>query len=160
MNTRLQVEHPVTEMVTGIDLVKEQIRIAYGERLNLRQKKIKSEGVSIECRINAEDPDNDFRPYAGKITMYSAPGGKGVRVDSHVCAGYEVPPYYDSLLGKLVVHKKSREEAIACMKRALTEYRVEGVKTTIPLHLNIISDPRFVTGDINTHFVENLIGER
>ena len=160
MNTRLQVEHPVTEMVTGIDLVKEQIRIAHGERLNLRQKKIKSEGVSIECRINAEDPDNDFRPYAGKITMYSAPGGKGVRVDSHVYAGYEVPPYYDSLLGKLIVHKKSREEAIACMKRALTEYRIEGVKTTIPLHLNIISDPRFVTGDIDTHFIENLIEEK
>ena len=160
MNTRLQVEHPVTEMVTGIDLVKEQIRIAHGERLNLRQKKIKSEGVSIECRINAEDPDNEFRPYAGKITMYSAPGGKGVRVDSHVCAGYEVPPYYDSLLGKLIVHKKSREEAIACMKRALTEYRIEGVKTTIPLHLNIISDQRFATGEIDTHFVENLIGEK
>ncbi len=160
MNTRLQVEHPVTEMVTGIDLVKEQIRIAHGERLNLRQKKIKSEGVSIECRINAEDPDNEFRPYAGKITMYSAPGGKGVRVDSHVCAGYEVPPYYDSLLGKLIVHKKSREEAIACMKRALTEYRIEGVKTTIPLHLNIINNARFVAGDIDTHFVENLIDEK
>ncbi len=160
MNTRLQVEHPVTEMVTGIDLVKEQLRIAHGERLNLRQKKIKSEGVSIECRINAEDPDNEFRPYAGKITMYSAPGGKGVRVDSHVCAGYEVPPYYDSLLGKLIVHKKSREEAIACMKRALTEYKIEGVKTTIPLHLNIINNARFVAGDIDTHFVENLIDEK
>lgn len=160
MNTRIQVEHPVTEMVTGIDLVKEQIRIAHGERLNLRQKKIKSEGVSIECRINAEDPDNGFRPYAGKITMCSVPGGKGVRVDSHVYAGYEVPPYYDSLLGKLIVHKKNREEAIACMKRALSEYRIEGVKTTIPLHLNIISDPRFVAGDVNTHFVENLIDEK
>lgn len=160
MNTRIQVEHPVTEMVTGIDLIKEQIRIAHGERLNLRQKKIKSEGVSIECRINAEDPDNGFRPYAGKITMCSVPGGKGVRVDSHVYAGYEVPPYYDSLLGKLIVHKKNREEAIACMKRALSEYRIEGVKTTIPLHLNIISDPRFITGDVNTHFVENLIGEK
>lgn len=160
MNTRIQVEHPVTEMVTGIDLVREQIRIAHGERLNLRQKKIKSEGVSIECRINAEDPDNGFRPYAGKITMCSVPGGKGVRVDSHVYAGYEVPPYYDSLLGKLIVHKKNREEAIACMKRALSEYRIEGVKTTIPLHLNIISDPRFVAGDVNTHFVENLIDEK
>lgn len=160
MNTRIQVEHPVTEMVTGIDLIKEQIRIAHGERLNLRQKKIKSEGVSIECRINAEDPDNGFRPYAGKITMCSVPGGKGVRVDSHVYAGYEVPPYYDSLLGKLIVHKKNREEAIACMKRALSEYRIEGVKTTIPLHLNIISDPRFITGDVNTHFVENLINEK
>ncbi len=160
MNTRLQVEHPVTEMLTGIDLVKEQIRIASGERLNLRQKKIKSEGVAIECRINAEDPDNDFRPHAGKITMCAAPGGKGVRVDSHVYSGYEVPPYYDSLLGKLIVHQKGREEAIACMKRALSEYRIEGIKTTIPLHLKIISDSRFATGDVDTHFVENLLSEK
>ncbi|MCP4253346.1 MAG: acetyl-CoA carboxylase biotin carboxylase subunit [Candidatus Scalindua sp.] len=160
MNTRLQVEHPVTEMLTGIDLVKEQIRIASGERLNLRQKKIKSEGVAIECRINAEDPDNDFRPHAGKITMCNAPGGKGVRVDSHIYSGYEVPPYYDSLLGKLIVHQKGREEAIACMKRALSEYRIEGVKTTIPLHLKIISDSRFATGEVDTHFVENLIAEK
>jgi acetyl-CoA carboxylase biotin carboxylase subunit len=160
MNTRLQVEHPVTEMLTGIDLVKEQIRIASGERLNLRQKKIKSEGVAIECRINAEDPDNDFRPHAGKITMCNAPGGKGVRVDSHVYSGYEVPPYYDSLLGKLIVHQKGREEAIACMKRALSEYRIEGIKTTIPLHLKIISDSRFATGDVDTHFVENLLSEK
>jgi acetyl-CoA carboxylase biotin carboxylase subunit len=160
MNTRLQVEHPVTEMLTGIDLVKEQIRIASGERLNLRQKKIKSEGVAIECRINAEDPDNDFRPHAGKITMCVAPGGKGVRVDSHVYSGYEVPPYYDSLLGKLIVHQKGREEAIACMKRALSEYRIEGIKTTIPLHLKIVSDSRFATGEIDTHFVENLLSEK
>ena len=103
----------------------------------MRQKKIKSEGVAIECRINAEDPANDFRPYAGKITMCNTPGGKGVRVDSHVYTGYEVPPYYDSLLGKLIVHQKGREEAIACMKRALSEYKIEGVKTTIPLHLKI-----------------------
>ncbi len=160
MNTRLQVEHPVTEMLTGIDLVKEQIRIASGERLNLRQKKIKSEGVAIECRINAEDPDNDFRPHAGKITMCVAPGGKGVRVDSHVYSGYEVPPYYDSLLGKLIGHQKGREEAMACMKRALSEYRIEGIKTTIPLHLKIISDSRFATGDIDTHFVENILSEK
>ena len=160
MNTRLQVEHPVTEMLTGIDLVREQIRIAYGERLNLRQKKVKSEGVAIECRINAEDPDNDFRPYAGKITKCCVPGGKGVRVDSHVYSGYEVPPYYDSLLGKLIVHQKGREEALACMKRALSEYRIEGIKTTIPLHLKIISDPRFATGDVDTHFVENLMSEK
>ena len=160
MNTRLQVEHPVTEMLTGIDLVKEQIRIASGERLNLRQKKIKSEGVAIECRINAEDPDNDFRPHAGKITMCNAPGGKGVRIDSHVYSGYEVPPYYDSLLGKLIVHQKGRDEAIACMKRALSEYRIEGIKTTIPLHLKIISDSRFATGDVDTHFVENLLSEK
>jgi len=160
MNTRLQVEHPVTEMLTGIDLVKEQIRIASGERLNLRQKKIKCEGVAIECRINAEDPDNDFRPHAGKITMCNAPGGKGVRVDSHVYSGYEVPPYYDSLLGKLIVHQKGRDEAIACMKRALSEYKIEGVKTTIPLHLRVISDSRFANGDVDTHFVENLIAEK
>ncbi len=160
MNTRLQVEHPVTEMLTGIDLVKEQIRIASGERLNLRQKKIKCEGVAIECRINAEDPDNDFRPHAGKITMCNVPGGKGVRVDSHVYSGYEVPPYYDSLLGKLIVHQKGRDEAIACMKRALSEYKIEGVKTTIPLHLRVISDSRFATGDVDTHFVENLIAEK
>ncbi|MFQ5965462.1 MAG: acetyl-CoA carboxylase biotin carboxylase subunit [Candidatus Scalinduaceae bacterium] len=160
MNTRLQVEHPVTEMITGIDIVKEQIRIAYGERLNIRQKKVKSEGVAIECRINAEDSDNGFRPHAGKITMCSVPGGRGVRVDSHIYAGYEVPPYYDSLLGKLIVHQKTREDSIACMRRALNEYRIEGVKTTIPLHMNIIMDPRFINGDIDTNFVENLISEK
>ncbi|ODS33859.1 MAG: biotin carboxylase (A subunit of acetyl-CoA carboxylase) [Candidatus Scalindua rubra] len=160
MNTRLQVEHPVTEMITGMDLVKEQIRIAHGERLNLRQKKVKSEGVAIECRINAEDPNNSFRPYAGKITMCSVPGGRGVRVDSHIYTGYEVPPYYDSLLSKLIVHQKSREDAIACMRRALNEYRIEGVKTTIPLHLKIIMDPRFITGDVHTDFVENFIDEK
>ncbi len=160
MNTRLQVEHPVTEMITGIDLVKEQLKIAHGERLNLRQKKIKSEGSAIECRINAEDPNNGFRPYAGKITMCSVPGGRGVRVDSHIYSGYEVPPYYDSLLGKLIVHQKTREDSIACMKRALSEYRIEGVGTTIPIHMSIIADPRFVSGDINTNFVENLINEK
>ncbi len=160
MNTRLQVEHPVTEMVTGIDLVKEQLKIACGERLNLRQKKVRSDGAAIECRINAEDPDNGFRPHAGKITAFSAPGGRGVRVDSHVYSGYEVPPYYDSLLGKLIVHQKTREDSIACMRRALSEYRIEGVETTIPLHLSVIMDPRFLSGDINTNFVENLINEK
>lgn len=157
MNTRLQVEHPVTEMITGIDLVKEQLKIAYGERLTLRQKKIKGEGAAIECRINAEDPNNGFRPYTGKITMCSVPGGRGVRIDSHIYSGYEIPPYYDSLLGKLIVHQKTREDSIACMKRALSEFRIEGVGTTIPIHMKIISDPRFVNGDINTNFVENLI---
>lgn len=160
MNTRLQVEHPVTEMVTGIDLVKEQLKIAYGERLNIRQKKVKSEGVAIECRINAEDPDNDFRPHAGKITMCNTPGGRGVRVDSHIYSGYEVPPYYDSLLGKLIVHQKTREDSIACLRRALSEYKIEGVATTIPFHLSVITDPRFVNGDINTDFVETLISEK
>src|SRR5574341_1169972 len=122
VNTRLQVEHPVTEMVTGIDLVKQQIRIAYGERVNVKQKKIRNQGVSIECRIYAEDPSNGFRPQPGKITLYNPPGGGGVRVDSHVHAGYEIPPYYDSLISKLIVYQKTIEEAIACMKRALGEY--------------------------------------
>ncbi len=160
MNTRLQVEHPVTEMVTGIDLVKEQLKIASGERLDLRQKKVKREGVSIECRINAEDPDNDFRPSIGKISLCCPPGGLGVRLDSHIYSDYEIPPYYDSLLGKLIVFQKTREEAIACMKRALSEYRIEGVKTTIPLHMKIISDSRFLNGDIDTLFVEKLLNEK
>lgn len=159
MNTRLQVEHPITEMVTGIDLVKEQLRVASGERLELRQKKVKMEGVSIECRINAEDPYNGFRPNAGKITMFNPPGGKGVRVDSHIHSGYEIPPYYDSLLGKLIVHQKTREEAIACMKRALNEFVIEGVKTTIPLHLDIITHHCYNNGSIDTTFVENLVGK-
>ena len=160
MNTRLQVEHPVTEMVTGIDIVKEQLKIACGERLNIRQKKVRSEGVAIECRINAEDPDNDFMPRAGKIAMCNVPGGRGVRVDSHIYSGYEIPPNYDSLLGKLIVHQKTREDSIACMRRALSEYRVEGIATTIPLHLRVITDPRFVNGDFNTNFIENLLSEK
>ncbi|MEK7699133.1 MAG: acetyl-CoA carboxylase biotin carboxylase subunit [Planctomycetota bacterium] len=157
VNTRLQVEHPVTEMVTGLDLVKQQIKVAYGERLNLKQKKVQMQGVSIECRIYAEDPYNGFRPQPGKITMYNAPGGRGVRIDSHVHAGYEVSPYYDSLISKLIVYQKTREEAIACMKRALREYIIEGIKTTIPLNLELISHPQFATGNINTNFVEGLL---
>ncbi len=159
VNTRLQVEHPVTEMVTGIDLVKQQIRIAYGERLNVKQKQVRPRGVSIECRINAEDPQNGFRPQPGKISMYNSPGGRGVRVDSHVHSGYEIPPYYDSLISKLIVHQKTREEAIACMKRALSEYVIDGVKTTIPLDLELITHPQFANGNINTHFVENLLSK-
>ncbi len=157
VNTRLQVEHPVTEMVTGIDLVKQQIKVAYGERLNLKQKKIQMQGVSIECRIYAEDPYNGFRPQPGKITAYNVPGGRGVRIDSHVHAGYEVSPYYDSLISKLIVYQKTREDAIACMKRALREYTIEGIKTTIPLNLELISHPQFATGNINTNFVEGLL---
>lgn len=157
VNTRLQVEHPVTEMVTGIDLVKQQIKVAYGERLNLKQKKVQMQGVSIECRIYAEDPYNGFRPQPGKITAYNAPGGRGVRVDSHVHAGYEVSPYYDSLISKLIVYQKTREDAIACMKRALREYTIEGIKTTIPLNLELISHPQFATGNINTNFVEGFL---
>jgi acetyl-CoA carboxylase biotin carboxylase subunit len=159
VNTRLQVEHPVTEMVTGVDLVKHQIRIAYGERLNIKQKKIKNQGVAIECRIYAEDPYNGFRPQPGKITSYNAPGGRGVRVDSCVHAGYEIPPYYDSLISKLIIYQKTREEAIACMKRALSEYVIEGIKTTIPLSLELIGHPQFATGNINTNFVENLLSK-
>ena len=159
VNTRLQVEHPVTEMVTGIDLVKQQIRVASGERLNLKQKKINNQGVSIECRINAEDPQNEFRPQPGKITAYHTPGGYGVRVDSHAHNGYEISPYYDSLISKLIVYQKTREEAIACMKRALSEYVIEGIKTTIPLNLELISHPQFASGNINTIFVENLLSK-
>lgn len=159
VNTRLQVEHPVTEMVTGIDLVKQQIRTACGERLNIKQKKINNQGVAIECRVYAEDPYNGFRPQPGKITKYHHPGGRGVRVDSHVHAGYEVPPYYDSLISKLVVYQNTREEAIACMRRALSEYVIEGIKTTIPLSLELITHPQFATGNINTNFVENLLSK-
>lgn len=159
MNTRLQVEHPITEMVTGLDLVKEQLRVASNERLELRQKRVKVEGVSIECRINAEDPYNGFRPHAGKVTLFSPPGGKGVRVDSHIHSGYEIPTHYDSLLGKLIVHQKTREEAIACMKRALEEFVIEGVKTTIPLQLDIITHHYSDNGAINTTFVENHLGK-
>jgi len=157
MNARIQVEHPVTEMVTGVDLIKEQIRIAYGERLELRQKKIKNEGVSIECRVNAEDPYNNFMPSAGKITLFCPPGGNGVRVDTHIYSGYVVPPYYDSLLAKIIVYKKTREEAIACMKRALNECIIEGVKTTIPLLLSALSHADFVSGNVNTKFIENFL---
>ena len=159
VNTRLQVEHPVTEMVTGIDLVKQQIMIAYGERLNVKQKKIHNQGVAIECRVYAEDPYNGFRPQPGKITTYYHPGGRGVRVDSHVHAGYEMPPYYDSLISKLIVYQKTREEAIACMRRALSEYVIEGIKTTIPLSLDLITHPQFANGNINTNFVENLLSK-
>ncbi len=159
VNTRLQVEHPVTEMVTGIDLVKQQIRIAHGERLNIKQKKIQNQGVAIECRIYAEDPQNGFRPQPGKITAYSPPGGRGVRVDSHVHSGYEISPYYDSLISKLIVYQKTREEAIACMKRALDEYVIEGIKTTIPLCADLVTHPQFASGNINTNFVENYLSK-
>lgn len=157
MNTRLQVEHPITEMVTGIDLVKEQIKIASGERLQYRQKDIKVEGVALECRIYAEDPDNGFRPHPGRITVYNTPGGKGVRIDSHVHQGYEIPPYYDSLIAKLIVHQGTRQEAIACLRRALSEYTIEGIKTTIPIHMRILNHPHYINGDVNTTFVEGLM---
>jgi acetyl-CoA carboxylase biotin carboxylase subunit len=154
MNTRIQVEHPVTEMVTGIDLVKEQIRVASGLPLSFAQADIAIRGAAIECRINAEDPDDGFKPSPGKITFYFAPGGAGVRVDSHAYAGYTIPRFYDSMVGKLIVHRPTREQAITAMKRALAEFVVEGVKTTIPLHQRIMQNAMFVKGQVNTTFLE------
>jgi acetyl-CoA carboxylase biotin carboxylase subunit len=154
VNARIQVEHPVTEMVTGIDLIKWQIRIAAGERLPWSQDEIRHEGCAIECRINAEDPKRNFQPSPGKIERIIAPGGFGVRFDSHVHSGYTVPPYYDSMIGKLIVHQPTRAEAIACMQRALAELRVEGIKTTVPIHQEILGHSAFVEGRIDTTFVE------
>ena len=154
MNTRLQVEHPVTEMVTGLDLVKEQIRIASGQPLRLKQNDIHFRGHSIECRITAEDADNDFRPQTGRVEQYLPPGGPGVRVDSHLFTGYEVPPHYDSLLSKLVVWADTRAEAIARMQRALDEYIIEGVPTTIPFHQRLLRHPIFVSGEAYTRFLQ------
>ena len=157
VNARIQVEHPVTEIVTGIDLVQQQIRIAAGEALPFRQEEIVTRGHAIECRINSEDPDNDFRPSPGRITALRIPGGPGVRWDSHVQVGYTVPPNYDSLLGKLIVHAPTRHEAIARMRRALDELVVEGVKTTIPLHRKAFRNKEFIDGRVDTTWVERVL---
>ncbi len=157
MNTRIQVEHPVTEVVTGVDLIKEQIRIAAGETLSLKQDDVALTGHAIECRINAEDPANDFSPSPGRITAYYQPGGQGVRVDTHVCAGYDVPPYYDSLLAKLITWGDNREAAIRVMQRALDEYVLEPIRTTIPLYKQIFSDPTFWRGQLTTDYIERLL---
>jgi acetyl-CoA carboxylase biotin carboxylase subunit len=154
MNTRIQVEHPVTEMITGLDLIKEQINVAAGEKLPYQQRDITCNGHSIECRINAEDPDNNFMPSPGKITGYHPPEGEGVRMDSHLYRGYVISPYYDSLIAKLIVHDKDRKSAIALMKRALEEYTIEGIKTTIPFHLKILSHDDFQKGEYTTKFIE------
>ncbi len=154
MNTRIQVEHPITEMITGVDLVKEQIRIAAGERLTYQQKGITGRGHSLECRINAEDPDNNFIPSPGEVTEYYPPGGLGVRVDSHLYKGYVVPPYYDSLIAKLIVHAEDRESAILRLKRALEEFIIEGVKTTIPFHLKVLNTQDFQRGEYSTGLIE------
>jgi len=154
VNARVQVEHPVTEMTTGIDIVQEQIRIASGERLRYKQENIKLFGSAIECRINAEDPEANFRPTPGKITAWFAPGGPGVRIDTHVAAGSEIPSNYDSLLAKLIVHRPTRREAIATMRRALGEFHVEGIKTTIGFHRKVFEHTDFVAGDIDTGFVD------
>ena len=154
MNTRVQVEHPVTEMVTGVDLIKEQIRVAAGETLGLKQDDIGLRGAAIECRINAEDPTNGFAPSPGRITVYQAPGGPGVRVDTHIFAGYDVPPFYDSLLAKLITFADTRQEAIRTMQRALDEFLLEPIRTTIPLHRQIFSDPTFWRGQIATDYID------
>ncbi|TDL34625.1 acetyl-CoA carboxylase biotin carboxylase subunit [Jeotgalibacillus sp. S-D1] len=154
MNTRIQVEHPVTEMVTGVDLIKEQIRVASGEKLSLSQEDVTFTGWSMECRINAENPEKNFMPSAGKIEMYLPPGGLGVRIDSAAYPGYRIPPYYDSMIAKVITHGATREEAIAKMKRALEEFVIEGVHTTIPFHLRLLEHETFVGGDFNTKFLE------
>jgi acetyl-CoA carboxylase biotin carboxylase subunit len=154
MNTRIQVEHPVTEMITGLDLIKEQIRIAQGEKLSVTQKDIKLNGHAIECRINAEEPEHNFRPHPGKILGYLPPGGPGVRMDSHVYTDYEIPPYYDSLIGKLIVWGEDRDTAIKRMKRALRECAITGVPTTISFHRQILEHPEFLAGNVYTNFVD------
>ena len=157
MNTRIQVEHPVTEEITGIDLIKEQIRIASGEKLNFDQKDVEFRGHAIECRINAEDPARGFAPSPGTIGLYYAPGGHGVRVDSHVYSGYTIPPYYDSLIGKLIAHGDNRKMALERMYRALSEYLIRGIETTIPLHKAILSDPVFIAGKATTGYLEEFL---
>ncbi len=157
VNARIQVEHPVTECVTGIDLIKEQIRVASGEPLSFRQKEVEQRGHAIECRINAEDPARNFAPFPGLIEEYRPPGGPGVRLDSHVYAGYRIPPNYDSMIGKLIVHRPTREQAIATMKRALGEFHISPIRTTIPFHLQIMDNEHFRRGEVDTGFVERVM---
>ena len=159
MNARIQVEHPVTELVTGIDLIKEQIRVASGEVLSYTQNEIKHSGCAIECRINAEDPANSFRPCPGTITRLIPPGGFGVRFDSHAYSGYTVSPHYDSMIGKLLVHQPTREQAIETMLRALSELRVDGIKTSVPIQKRILTNPVFVAGKVDTGFIERILAE-
>ncbi len=156
MNTRLQVEHPVTEMIAGVDLVKAQIRVAAGERLWLRQEDLSIRGHAVECRINAEDPDQAFRPAPGRVTTFLPPGGPGVRVDSQLYGGYDIPPYYDSLVAKLIVHAADREAALARLRRSLHEFVIEGVPTTLTFHRRVLDDERFRSGHFDTSFIENL----
>jgi acetyl-CoA carboxylase biotin carboxylase subunit len=157
MNTRLQVEHPVSELITGVDLVKQQLLVASGEVLQIKQEDIIPKGHSIECRINAEDPDN-FRPSPGKVERFHLPGGLGVRVDSHVYGGYTVPPHYDSMIGKLIVHAEDRSSAIKRMQGALEEMVIEGIKTNIPLQRRILKDEAFIEGGANIHYLEKKLG--
>ena len=157
VNTRIQVEHPVTEMITGIDLVKEMIRIAAGETLSFKQREVAVNGHAIECRINAEDPDCGFIPQPGLITEFAAPGGPGVRLDTHARAGYRIPPDYDSMIGKLIVHGRDRREAIAKMRGALDEFRIGPIKTTIPLHRRLLATPHFRNHDFDVNYLERML---
>ncbi len=159
MNTRIQVEHTVSEMVTGVDIVKEQIMVAAGEKLNFSQDDIANKGCSIECRINAEDPEQNFMPSPGLITFYERPAGHSIRVDDYVYSGYELPYFYDSLLSKVIVWGNTREEAMARMKRALNEFNIEGIKTTIPFHQQVLKHPLFIDGDIYTTFAQELVSD-
>ncbi|MFD0872104.1 acetyl-CoA carboxylase, biotin carboxylase [Chlamydia abortus] len=154
MNTRIQVEHPVTEMITGVDIIKEMIMVAQGEALSISQEDVQIDGWAIECRINAEDPDRNFMPSPGQIDFYLAPGGFGVRVDSAAYPGYMISPHYDSMIAKLIVWGKTREEAIERMKRALIEFAIDGIKTTIPFHLKLLNHPKFLKGDFDIKFLE------
>ena len=154
MNTRIQVEHPVTEAITGTDLIKEQIKIAYSNKCDMQQHSIQKNGHAIEFRINAEDPDRDFLPMPGTIELFLPPGGPGIRIDSHCYPGYKVPPNYDSLLAKLIVWAPTREEAIQRAKRALNEFIIDGIKTTIPFHLKVLDHPEFIKGNVTTKFIE------
>ena len=157
MNTRIQVEHPVTELVTGVDIVKAQFRVAAGERLGYQQSDITFTGHALECRINAEDP-NDFTPSPGLVSRFHTPGGPGIRIDSHIYDGYTVPPYYDSMVGKLLAHGDTRHSAIARMRTALDEIIVDGIKTNIPLHQQLLADSAFQTGGTNIHYLEKKLG--
>jgi acetyl-CoA carboxylase biotin carboxylase subunit len=157
MNTRIQVEHPVTEMITGIDIVREQLRIAAGKSLRYKQEDINIKGHAIECRVNAEDPDN-FLPSPGVISRYHAPGGPGVRVDTHIYSGYRVPPYYDSMIGKVITYSDTRDSALARMRMALDEVIIDGIKTNIPLHKTLLEDVSFQAGGVNIHYLEKKLG--
>ncbi len=160
MNTRVQVEHGITELITGIDIVKEQIRIAAGEKLSIKkQDKVPLRGHAIECRINAEDPANNFAPSPGRIERYNAPGGPGIRLDSHAHSGYSVPPFYDSMIGKIMVHGRNRGEAISIMQRALEEFIIEPIKHTVPIHREILKSPLFRRGQMYTDFIQRLMGD-
>ena len=157
MNTRVQVEHPVTEMITGVDIVKEQLHIASGQPLSYKQEDIVLRGHAIECRINAEDPET-FMPSPGTIEHYHPPGGPGIRVDTHVYQGYKVPPHYDSMIGKLIAHAETRELALARLSNALSEIVIDGIKTNIPLHQKLVKDTAFNTGGTDIHYLENKLG--